>query len=285
MYREKLWTFGPANGIMRKKIRAGSLVRPADHAPVPVLPAAVERPAGRRSTLQKERRAPCWRRHAGFPPKKEMPGDYKTIRQSAHDAFIVNKSRFIGYAAPCSTEEEALAFLRQIREKHRDATHNCYAYVIGENAGIMRYSDDGEPGGTAGLPMMEVLKARGVVNCCVVVTRYFGGVLLGAGGLVRAYTKGCAIALNAAQVVRMQLSQRLLVDVPYSLWDRVSYAMKSLPLLVEDTAFGPSVEATVLIRLEDQEAVTRKLAALTDAKAEWLALDTLHYPWPEEETQ
>ena len=96
---------------------------------------------------------------------------YKTIKQSAQDEFIVNKSRFIGYASPCQTEEEALAFLKLIRDRHRDATHNCYAYVIGENAGIMRYSDDGEPGGTAGLPMMEVLKKRGVVNCCVVVTR------------------------------------------------------------------------------------------------------------------
>ena len=212
-----------------------------------------------------------------------MPGDYKTLKQEAHDEFIINKSRFIGYACPCQTEEEALAFLKQIREKHRDATHNCYAYVIGENAGIMRYNDDGEPSGTAGMPMMEVIKARGMVNCCVVVTRYFGGILLGAGGLVRAYSHGCAIALNAAQVVKMQLSRRLLLDVPYPLWDKVSYAMKSLPLLVEDTAFGASVEATGLVRVSDLDEVTQKLTALTDAKAEWLELDELYYPWPEEE--
>ena len=212
-----------------------------------------------------------------------MPGDYKTLKQSASDEFIVNKSRFIGYACPCETEEEALAFLRQIREKHRDATHNCYAYVIGENAGIMRYSDDGEPGGTAGLPMMEVIKSRGVVNCCVVVTRYFGGVLLGAGGLVRAYTKGCAIAIDAARVVKMQLSKRLLLDVPYPLWDRVTHAIKTLPILTESTAFGTSVEATVLIRVSDLEEVTSKLTVLTDAKAEWLELEETHYPWPEEE--
>ena len=211
-----------------------------------------------------------------------LPGDYKTLKQSAHDEFIVNKSRFIGYASPCQSEEEALAILKTIREKHRDATHNCYAYVIGENAGVMRYSDDGEPGGTAGLPMMEVLKSRGVVNCCVVVTRYFGGVLLGAGGLVRAYTKGCVIALDAAQVVAMQLSQKLLLAVPYPLWDRVSHAMKSLPVLIEDTQFGASVEATVLVRVKDLEDVTQKLTALTDAKAEWLELEQTHYPWPEE---
>ena len=115
---------------------------------------------------------------------------YKTVRQAASDEFIINKSRFIGYASPAEAEEEALAFLQSIRQKHKDANHNCYAYVIGLNAGIMRYNDDGEPGGTAGLPIMEVLKARGVVNVCVVVTRYFGGILLGAGGLVRAYTQG-----------------------------------------------------------------------------------------------
>ena len=212
-----------------------------------------------------------------------MPGDYKTLKQAASDEFIVNKSRFIGYASPCETEEEALAFLKSIREKHKDATHNCYAYVIGQNAGIMRYNDDGEPGGTAGMPMMEVIKARGVVNCCVVVTRYFGGILLGAGGLVRAYSHGCAIALNSAQVVRMEESQKILLDVPYPLWDRINHALKSLPQITEETNFGASVEATLLIRKKDVDFVTQKLTALTDAKAEWLELDELHYPWPEEE--
>lgn len=212
-----------------------------------------------------------------------MPGDFKTVRQTAQDEFVVNKSRFIGSASPCLTEEEALAFLKSIRDRYRDASHNCYAYVIGENAGIMRYSDDGEPGGTAGLPMMEVLKARGVVNCCVVVTRYFGGVLLGAGGLVRAYSKSCALALNAAQVVRMERSHKILLDVPYPLWDRVNHALKSLPVIIEDTAFAASVEATLLVREKDMDQVAQKLAALTDAKAEWLPLEETHYPWPEEE--
>ena len=210
-----------------------------------------------------------------------MPNDYKTLKQPAHDEFIVNKSRFIGYASPCKTEEEALVFLRQIRERHKDATHNCYAYVIGENAGIMRYSDDGEPGGTAGLPMMEVIKNRQVVNCCVVVTRYFGGVLLGAGGLVRAYTKGCAIALDAAQVVRMESSLRVMLDVAYPLWDRVNHALQTLPVLVEDTQFSASVAAAITVRQRDADAVHQKLTALTDAKMEWLPLEECHYPWPD----
>ena len=206
---------------------------------------------------------------------------YKTIKQEAQDEFIVNKSRFIGYACPCETEEEALAFLKKIREKHRDATHNCYAYVIGANAGIMRYSDDGEPGGTAGLPMMEVLKSRGVVNCCVVVTRYFGGVLLGAGGLVRAYTKGCAIALDAARVSIMEKTCRVLFDVPYPLWDKFNYALQSLPVLLESTSFQASVDATLMIRKADLEEVCARLVTLTDGKTDYLPTDELFYPWPE----
>ena len=111
---------------------------------------------------------------------------YKTVLREARDEVVIHKSRFIGHAAPVSSTEEALRFLARIREEHRDATHNCYAYIVGANMGVMRYSDDGEPGGTAGMPIIEVLNAREVTNCCVVVTRYFGGVLLGAGGLVRA---------------------------------------------------------------------------------------------------
>ena len=214
-----------------------------------------------------------------------MPGDYKTLKQAASDQFIVNKSRFIGYAAPCESEEAALAFLRSIREKHKDATHNCYAYIIGQNAGIMRYSDDGEPGGTAGMPIIEVMKARGVVNCCVVVTRYFGGILLGAGGLVRAYTKGCVVALNAAQVVTMEESQRILLDIPYPMWDKINYHLQSLPQITESTEFGASVSVTLLVRVKDVDAVIEKLNTLCDGRLDYLPDDVLHYPWPEEEVQ
>lgn len=207
---------------------------------------------------------------------------YKTLKQRADDQFIVNKSRFIGYAAPCQSEEEALAFLKQIREKHKDATHNCYAYIIGRNMGIMRYNDDGEPGGTAGMPIIETMKKVGVTDCCVVVTRYFGGILLGAGGLVRAYRKGCVVALNAAQVVNMIPSTRFLMEVPYPVWDKVRYAMKDMPLQMEDTAFSTAVEATVLVRTEDLESVQMKLTQVTDAKAEFLTVDESFYPWSEE---
>ena len=208
---------------------------------------------------------------------------YKTLRQEAADEVIINKSRFIGYACPCETEEEALAFLNKIRTKHKDATHNCYAYVIGRNAGIMRYSDDGEPGGTAGLPMMEVLKAQGVVNCCVVVTRYFGGVLLGAGGLVRAYTQGAVIALKAAQVVIMEPSQRYLCEVAYPLWDRVTHALKTMPVQLVSSEFTTAVGFTLLVREKDAEAMISDLTRLTDAKFEYLLEDESYEAWDADE--
>ena len=211
-----------------------------------------------------------------------MSAPYKTLRQSASDEVIINKSRFIGYACPCETEEEALAFLQMIRTRHKDATHNCYAYVIGQNAGIMRYSDDGEPGGTAGLPMMEVLKAQGVVNCCVVVTRYFGGVLLGAGGLVRAYTQGTVIALKAAQVVIMEPSQRYLCEVGYPLWDKVQHAMRALPLQVASSEFTTAVTFSILVREKDAEHVLSELTRVTDGRFESMLEDESFEAWDAE---
>ena len=159
---------------------------------------------------------------------------YKTLVSRADAEFIINKSRFIGHGKPVETEEEALAFLAEMRETYKDATHNCYAYNGGANTGVMRYSDDGEPGGTAGMPIIEVLKAREVTNCCVVVTRYFGGVLLGAGGLVRAYSRGAAEAVNACGVGVMHPTLRALVDVPYPLLSRVESALKTAPVIDED---------------------------------------------------
>ena len=211
-----------------------------------------------------------------------MSAPYKTLRRSSSDEFIVNKSRFIGYAAPVQTEEEALAFLQSIRTKHKDATHNCYAYVIGQNAGIMRYSDDGEPGGTAGLPMMEVIKAQGVVNCCVVVTRYFGGVLLGAGGLVRAYTQGCVVGLKAAQVVVMEPSQRYICEVAYPLWDKVQHAMKTMPVQLVGSEFATAVTFTLLVREKDAGQVLADLTRVTDGKFDYLLEDESYEAWDSE---
>ena len=207
---------------------------------------------------------------------------YKTLREENSAEFVINKSRFIGYGCPCQTEEEALAFLARIRQKHKDATHNCYAYIIGLNSGVMRYSDDGEPGGTAGMPIIEVMKARGVVNCAVVVTRYFGGVLLGAGGLVRAYAQGSKVALNAAGVVRMEKSARHMVEVDYSTWQRLEYFLRSAPAIILGTEFTDRVLCTLMVRCTDEERLLAEIARVTDGRAETLEDGTLYYPWPDE---
>ncbi len=126
---------------------------------------------------------------------------YITIKSFGEDRFEEKKSEFIGYAKRVQNEEEAKAFVNEIKSMHKQAKHNCYAYVIGENKNIQRYSDDGEPQGTAGIPILEVMKKSNITDCAIVVTRYFGGILLGAGGLTRAYIKGAGIALKAAGVV------------------------------------------------------------------------------------
>lgn len=204
---------------------------------------------------------------------------YITVCSEASDEIVIQKSRFIGYAAPCETEDEALAFLRKIRDRHRDARHCCYAYVIGRNAGIMRYSDDGEPGGTAGMPMMDILKNEKAVNCCVVVVRYFGGILLGTGGLVRAYTQGCKTALQAAGLVRMELSSTIRCTVSYSLWNSVQYALQKMPVQTADVSYAEEVAFTLVTRKKDSETVETQLRNLTDGKLVCKPVSQIYHAW------
>lgn len=207
---------------------------------------------------------------------------YKTLLRAASDEFVVNKSRFIGHGCPCETEEAALAFLAGIRARHKDATHNCYAYIVGANMGIMRYSDDGEPGGTAGMPIIEVMKARGVTNCAVVVTRYFGGILLGAGGLVRAYSQGAAAALNACGVGVMHPTARYLLEVPYPMLGRLEFFLKTEPVVVEEKQFADAVILTLVVRTSDEEAFAARLTNMSEGRLEPLRCEEFYRPWPEE---
>ncbi len=207
-----------------------------------------------------------------------MPA-YKTVKCRGSDEVVITRSRFIGQCCPCHTEEEALAFLGEVRMKYRDARHNCYAYIIGANMGIMRYSDDGEPGGTAGLPIIETMKARGVTDACVVVTRYFGGVLLGTGGLTRAYRKGCLIALDAGGVVEMIPSLVFLCEVPYPLWDRLSYALGALPVQIIDTSYAEAVQVTLKVRSADADRVKDEIIRLCQGKAELLDIEETEMMW------
>lgn len=186
---------------------------------------------------------------------------YKTVRKRAEDEYIVKKSRFIGYAAPVTTQQQALDFISEISKKHWDATHNVYAYILREG-GVKRYSDDGEPQGTAGIPTLDVLEKSGVTDCVVVVTRYFGGVMLGAGGLVRAYSHSASIALQAAGIVTRTLCDRLQVTCDYNFYGKLASLIPEGGGIVEDTVFEESV--TVVFRLP-QELTGAFNAKLIDA--------------------
>ena len=208
---------------------------------------------------------------------------YKTIKQPAREEYVINKSRFIGHACPCQAEEQALAFLKRIREEYRDATHNCYAYVIGENAGIMRYSDDGEPGGTAGLPMMEVLKARGVVNLCVVVTRYFGGTLLGTGGLVHTYGASAKQGLIESELVIRKLCDIVSVKVDYSLLGKMQHEIMTKGYLLEDTIYEDEVTFIISCPIDTTDKVIAEIINMTNAGAVCEKIDKKYVDVKEEE--
>lgn len=147
--------------------------------------------------------------------------EYSSLYRSGQEEIVIEKSRFIGYGRGVHTEDEALEFIASVSKKHREATHNVWAYIIGETKNIQRYSDDGEPSGTAGIPMLEVLKKEDLTNSVLVVTRYFGGIKLGAGGLVRAYTKAAALAVQACEKVSKKVFVPLMLTFDYSLLGKV----------------------------------------------------------------
>lgn len=171
--------------------------------------------------------------------------EYLVPTAYGEDEFIEKKSRFIGRVWPVETEEEALERIQQMKKQHYDATHNCWAYIIKD--GAVRFSDDGEPGGTAGMPMMQVLQREGLSNIVCVVTRYFGGILLGAGGLVRAYTKGAKIAVDAAGKSMKRIWSVLYVPCPYNFYERVKLEVAAFGGMIRDTQFGAEVELEILV--------------------------------------
>ena len=188
--------------------------------------------------------------------------EYLVPTQFGEDEFYEKKSHFIGRAWPVETEEEALEKIQQMKKQHYDATHNCWAYIIKD--GAVRFSDDGEPGGTAGMPMLQVLQREGLYNCVCVVTRYFGGVLLGAGGLVRAYTKGAKIAVDAAGKSMKRVWSVLYLPIPYAYYERVKLLVSEFEGIIRDTQFGADIELELLF---PEANVQPFLDKLTDMSA------------------
>lgn len=192
---------------------------------------------------------------------------YKTVKLTTSDSFEEKKSEFIGYIKRVTTEEEAKEFVTEIKSKHKDARHNCWAYIIGQNKNIQRYSDDGEPQGTAGIPILEVIKKNDLTDCVVVVTRYFGGILLGASGLTRAYTKGAVIAINAAGTVEKVLGLRVSIDVDYDLYGKIQYICGENNWHIEDTEFTDKVKIYILAEKDKAEDIKSKIIESTNGKA------------------
>lgn len=191
--------------------------------------------------------------------------EYRTIAQAAQDEFVEKRSRFIGYARPVQTEEEAQAFIAEMKSRHWDATHNVYAYILREG-NIQRYSDDGEPQGTAGIPTLDVLQKSHVTDVAVVVTRYFGGILLGGGGLVRAYSHGASIALKAAGIITMKECSLLMLSCDYSRYGRVRSLIPECGGIIDDTDFAGDVTLSFHMAPELMGSFARKLADATNGQ-------------------
>lgn len=175
--------------------------------------------------------------------------------------FVEKRSRFIGEIRPIRREEAFAAFLAEKRAAHYDARHNCWAYIL--RSGAERYSDDGEPQGTAGVPMLEVLRREGIQNIMVVVTRYFGGTLLGAGGLVRAYSHTAKLTLDAATRVEVCRCAVFSVTPPYPLYDRVTLLLEEVGAVILDTDFGAGVTLRVQLRANDLAGFAARLTELS----------------------
>ena len=188
--------------------------------------------------------------------------EYTTIRAAASDEFVERRSRFIGYIAPVRTEEEAAAFISEKKAPHWDASHNVYAYILREGQ-TRRYSDDGEPQGTAGVPVLEVLQREGLVDVAAVVTRYFGGVLLGAGGLVRAYSHAAKLAVDAAERMVMSECAELSAMFSYDQYGRIERLLAKYGARTLGSDYAADVTLRLLMKANRVEAFQRDLAELT----------------------
>ncbi len=194
-----------------------------------------------------------------------MVTPYITVKNYAQDEFIEKRSKFIGYIKPVSTEKDALNFINEIKAKHKDATHNVYAYII-KDENVIRYNDDGEPQGTAGIPVLQVLQKNDVTDVAVVVTRYFGGVLLGGGGLVRAYGHTAKIALDKAQKIKMCVGVRLKVYTDYNTIGKILHEFSKRNLEIEDSNYAENITLTLCIPIDDVEEFTKLITEISFGK-------------------
>lgn len=197
-----------------------------------------------------------------------MDGDYSTVKGFAEASFIEKKSEFIGYIKHVETSEEAVDFINEIRARHRKATHNVYAYIVREG-NTSGYSDDGEPQGTAGMPVLNVLTKEELTDVCCVVTRYFGGILLGGGGLVRAYSHSAKIAAAAAERLIMCRCRPINVTVDYNLYGKIGHIIPEFEAKIIDTEFTENVTVKLIVKKAFTEKFVEKITDITNGAAEF----------------
>ncbi|MDM5332421.1 YigZ family protein [Ureibacillus composti] len=204
-----------------------------------------------------------------------MRNDYKTVKGYGESEIVLSKSRFITYVDRAETEEEALNFINKIKKMHPNATHNCSCYMIGEHDNIQKANDDGEPSGTAGVPMLEVLKKQGLKDTVVVVTRYFGGIKLGGGGLIRAYGKATTEGISAAQVVERKLHHIMKVSIDYTWLGKVENEIRSSSYTLQEIQYAEDVEVFVNVLKAEEEAFVQWMTELTNGQAKVDCVDQL----------
>ena len=196
-----------------------------------------------------------------------MAGEYLTIKGTGTGEYVEKKSRFLGLALHVESEEEAAAHLERIRKQYYDARHNCYAWIIGEQKEKIRSSDDGEPSGTAGQPILKVLEGSGCTNIMIIVTRYFGGTLLGTGGLVRSYTKAARDALEDAVLVRMCLCDLFTVTIEYSFLDKVLYFLRQEEISPDDQIYSDKVGLVLITPADRTGKIRERILSITNGSA------------------
>lgn len=211
-----------------------------------------------------------------------MRENYITVGSSANAEILINKSRFIGHSARAETESEAIAFIDSIKSKHRQATHNCSAYIIGEHDSIQKANDDGEPSGTAGVPMLEVLKKQGLKDTVLVVTRYYGGIKLGGGGLIRAYGKSASEAIAASGVVERRLHHLMKVSIDYTWLGKIENEIRQSDYPLAGIDYSDAVVLSIHVPVEKEQAFIDWVNELTNGQAEIESAHTefLEFPHP-----
>ena len=198
---------------------------------------------------------------------------YKSVEKEAHAEQVIERSRFIAHIRPCTGREEAEEYIRSIKARYKDATHNVPCFIVGEKQELMWASDDGEPAGTSGAPMMQMLSREGLTNLVCVVTRYFGGIKLGTGGLVRAYTSSARMALDAAVIHEVRDIRSVRMNVPYTLLGKLQNMEQNSPFVISGTEYSDCVTLTLNFAPEDEGLVMPQIVEMTAGKPDIISVE------------